>query len=159
MKVVYGDIWEYPAGYICLTTNGDVRKDGAAVMGRGVALQAKERFPGIEFAVGEEIRRCGNVLMVLDFIDWRSSTREEHNPRLFVIFPVKHHWREPADLGLIHESAMSLAELAEEHPDKTFILGRPGCGNGGLTWDEVRPVLEGVGLPDNVHIIDRRETR
>ncbi len=42
----FGDIWEIPGDARVITTNGVVRKDGACVMGRGVALQAKMRYPG-----------------------------------------------------------------------------------------------------------------
>jgi len=30
-------------------------------------------------------------------------------------------------------------------------LPRPGCGNGHRTWEEVKPLLD--GLPDNVWVI------
>ena len=48
MKEIVGDIWDYcgKTGYmIGITTNGEIRKDGKAVMGKVIALQAKERFP------------------------------------------------------------------------------------------------------------------
>ena len=144
MREVFGDIWEYPADYICITTNGGVRKDGAAVMGRGVALQAKQRFPGIEFILGRSILEYGNIFRML--------TVEEKG--LF-IFPVKYHWRERADLTLIEKSTTDLRRAAELRPGRTFVLPRPGCGNGRLLWEQVKPVLERVGLPDNVHVIDR----
>ena len=34
------------------------------------------------------------------------------------------------------------------------VMGR-GCGNGQLTWEEVRPLLE--GLPDNVLVISKEQ--
>ena len=146
MKVVYGDIWEYPADYICLTTNGSIRRDGAAVMGRGVALQSRQRVVGIEHLLGACIKEFG---LHTYFIDER-----------YLAFPVKHHWYERADLLLIQKSAWELNLITGKlHQKSIFVLPRPGCGNGGLSWDEVRPVLESVGLPDNVHIIDRREDK
>lgn len=49
MKEVYGDIWEYhKQGYwIVITTNGFVKKNGCAVMGRGVAKQAVTKYPSL----------------------------------------------------------------------------------------------------------------
>ena len=40
MNEVNGNLWDSNADIIVITTNGAVRKDGAAIMGRGVALQA-----------------------------------------------------------------------------------------------------------------------
>mgnify|MGYP001580901715 CR=1 FL=1 len=57
-----------------------------------------------------------------------------------------------ADLELIKESASQLAVVAGAYSNKTFVLPRPGCGNGGLKWEDVKPVIEPI-LPDNVHVI------
>ena len=145
MKEVFGNIWDYPADYVVITTNGDVRRDGAAVMGRGVALQAKSNFPGMEYLLGKALQLFGSHVRYL-----------ESGRGVIVMFPVKHHWREKADLALIAQSAVELTVLAMLHPDKTFVLPRPGCGNGGLTWKQVKPIIESV-LPDNVHVITLEE--
>ena len=68
-------------------------------------------------------------------------------------FPVKHNWWQPADLDLIAKSAEALEYMALSKPDTSFLLPRPGCGNGKLTWAEVRPVIK--FLPDNVLVIDK----
>lgn len=62
-------------------------------------------------------------------------------PPSLVIFPVKHAWYEPADLDLIRQSAIELLTLTAAQGWKTVLLPRPGCGNGQLTWDQVRPVI------------------
>ena len=60
-----------------------------AVMGRGVALQAKSRFPGIEHALGKLIREYGNHVGVIPRLaGWP--------PVAAISFPVKHHWRQAA---------------------------------------------------------------
>jgi len=144
MKIVYGDIWEYPADVvICITTNGTITKAGNGVMGRGVAAQAKSRFRGIEHHLGMSLKKYGNHC-----VGWTGPWRP------FCYFPVKHRWREKADLELIKRSSEELAAIVRRWPGATFVLPRPGCGNGGLTWEEVRPVIEGI-LPDSVHVIER----
>jgi len=140
MKVVTGDIWDYPADVICITTNGTIKKNGEAVMGRGVALQAVQRFPGVAKDLGENLQRWGNFPHIL---------KSE-----LVTFPVKHHWHERASLDLIKESAVQFAVHVKCFPELIFVLPRPGCGNGGLRWEEVEPVISSL-LPDNVHVIDR----
>jgi hypothetical protein len=142
MKEVYGDIWEYPADVICITTNGVLTKAGNGVMGRGVALQAKERFPGIEKQLGRSLKEYGNQCVV-----WTGP----YQPICF--FPVKHHWREQADVALIIRSAVQLEAIVKRWPGAVFVLPRPGCGNGGLAWADVKPLIE--FLPDQVHVIEK----
>lgn len=146
MQLVYGNFWEYEADYHVITTNGIVRKDGACVMGRGVAAEAKERYPDLPYVLGERIRVVGNV--VHDLGAWRrmGDERECH----LWSFPVKHHWADEADLELVEKSAIALAGLAGM-TTKTFVLVRPGVGNGRRHWAEVEPLL--ACLPDNVHVI------
>lgn len=145
MQELVGNLWDQD-GVLCITTNGDVRKDGALVMGRGVALQAAQRWPRLPFDIGAYIKRHGNVLHgrgLLDGDDYRE----------IVCFPVKHHWREKADLTLIAESCRVLMLLADTYHWDRIILPRPGCGNGQLDWEtEVKPVIAPL-LDDRVFVI------
>lgn len=145
MKELRGDLWD-PA-YACfwrgLTTNGYVKQNGQAVMGRGVAYQATLRYPGIAKELGAWIAQKGNRVHLF--------------PQYKVFsFPVKVSWEQPAKLDLIVASAEELAALARIMQDATFLLPRPGCGNGGLSWDVVGPLLALADLPDNVIVIERR---
>ncbi len=148
MKEVTGDVWVYPANVICIPTNGHYGYQGSkarAVMGRGVAYQAKMRYPGLEYRVGKILEERGND------VHWIGKTSQG---QALMTFPVKHHWREPADLELIEISAYVLAEVAEHYSDLLFVLPRPGCGNGQRIWDgEVKQLIEPI-LPNNVHVID-----
>lgn len=143
MRESHGDLWRHhtPATTpVCITTNGTVRSDGACVMGAGVAAQARARFPGVEYLLGDRIRVGGNSVHFL----------AQHN---IITFPVKHHWHEQADLELIELSAMELCDLADAHGWKHVALPRPGCGNGRLTWAVVKPVL--YMLDDRFEIVER----
>lgn len=122
-----------------ITTNGYINAQGALVMGRGVALQAKQRFPGIEFRIANYVRECGNLVYPMPDL------------RLFT-FPVKHTWNQDADIELIAKSSEQLQILASFNLQDTFYLPRPGCGNGNLQWKDVEPILE--PLPDNVIVIN-----
>ncbi|MCO5205659.1 MAG: hypothetical protein M9928_11545, partial [Anaerolineae bacterium] len=52
-----GDMWSAwdSADLFVITTNSTLRADGALVMGRGIARQARNRFPGIAAALGRAI--------------------------------------------------------------------------------------------------------
>lgn len=144
MREITGELWDYYGRHhtiVLITTNGTVKKNGACVMGRGCAFEATQRIPRIAKQLGALIQKHGNVVVELEY------------ERLWT-FPVKHNWWERADLELIRRSAETLGQLAQPpHQDLTFVLPRPGCGNGHLTWEVVRPLL--AGLPDNVLVITR----
>lgn len=146
MKETRADLWEVEADLRVITTNGTVRADGCLVMGRGCAWEAKERYPGLDKSLGGSVHAEGNIAL------W--------NPRTNLItFPVKHNWWEKADIALIEESARDLVgitDLLEEiwgRPLKV-VVPRPGCGNGGLEWEDVKPVIEPL-LDDRFTVVTK----
>lgn len=144
MKEVFGDVWKYPADIICIPTNGDVDRFGSNVMGKGIALEAKKRSPGIEKTIGWLLKvEEGNFLFQIG----DPNSPGQH----YCTFPTKNHWKSRSSLELIRHSARELRDFAKMYPDKIFVLPRPGCGNGQLDWKDVKPLL--LDLPDNVHVI------
>jgi len=126
------NIWTVrQADALCITTNGTRRKNGTGVMGRGVARQAKERYPALERTLGLALQTRGNVPSIL-----LSGVRP-----ILVSLPVKHHWYEPADLTLIEVSTRAVVAMANEAGWQRVVLPRPGCGNGQLSWAKVEPVI------------------
>lgn len=131
MKEAVGDLWEMPADLRVITTNPAINARNQAVMGRGCALEAKRRIPGLEYRFAGLLREHGNRVMRL--ARYRGAD--------LASFPVKHHWKEEADPELIRSSARQLAALADKFGYNNVVLPRPGCGNGRLSWREVHPVL------------------
>lgn len=129
-----GNLWDIPADTYIITTNGVIKKNGAAVMGRGCALQAKDMFKGIDYDLGYCIDIVGNIPTYIGEYKLKERVYE------IISFPVKHHWRDKADLSLIERSAKMLPKII--HPGATVVMPRPGCGNGGLNWEDVAPVIE-----------------
>lgn len=140
---------------ICITTNGFVKVDGTAVMGAGIAKQAKELLPGVEKMLGDRIRQSGNHVHVFwELVGHYDGEAGEEWTQDLVSFPVKHHWREVADLELIIRSCHELMEWAEETSYwKRILLPRPGCGNGRLNWNYVKEAIKGI-LDERVVIVD-----
>lgn len=136
MKEIKSDIFAtvdpnnaYRTIYICIPTNGVVKRDGNAVMGAGVAKQAYGRCLLLPRRLGKALRTYGNHVLTLGLF---------RNYQFWMAFPVKHHWKEKADLKLIERSCIELASLARNDPTSLYLLPRPGCGHGGLDWAEVR---------------------
>jgi hypothetical protein len=102
-------------------------------MGRGCALEAVERYPDIRRRFAGKLKTNGNVVQGI-----------LKDKEIFLIsFPVKHHWRQPADINLIRKSAKTLREKWLEHGNGCeVVIPRPGCGNGQLEWAAVKPILE-----------------
>lgn len=149
MKEVFGNLWTYPAAIRVITTNGDVNKAGLAVMGRGVALQAAQRWPDIRLTLALFLKEDGNHVHNLGSFGMRTKWFNVWS------FPVKHHWYERADGLLIARSAQEAVAMADAMGwDAPIVLPRPGCGNGQLQWKQVRPWIEGI-LDDRFHVIDR----
>lgn len=152
MEILNGDLWSEigQASLLLVTTNSTVRQDGALVMGRGAAAEAKKRYPELPFELGRQLLDKGlqNDEYNLLIADSPLMVR----PYLGA-FQVKYHWRDEASLLLIRHSAVALAEYARVRPQLRIVMNYPGIGNGRLNRDEVEPILAGpLGEVDNVFI-------
>lgn len=123
-----------------ITTNPIIRQDGAVVMGRGIALEAKTRYPKLPYDFGAVLQDLGNELV-------GPIGRYEGVPIWY--FMVKNHWANDADLSIICQSIQALKNKITR-TNKRVDLNFPGIGNGRLPRDSVLYLLE--DLPDNVHI-------
>lgn len=147
MRLANGDLWTMEGDAICITTNGSVTNRGNAVMGRGCALQAAQKFPWLPTMPAAELTDGGNHVR-------HFTTPQAGLPSLVLImFPVKDRWDQKARLKLIEQSAYELMDLIERLKLQNVLLPRPGCGNGGRTWAEVEPILSPV-LDDRVIVVD-----
>jgi len=146
MREIRGDIFKLLEtgnfdGF-CITTNGNVKSNGECVMGRGIALTCKQKFPNIAITLGNLIRIRGNHVHRLG--TYKSYT--------VFSFPVKHNWWEAADIELIKRSCVELTQLLDRLNLKSVLLPRPGCGNGKLNWNDVQPVIAEL-LDDRVVVV------
>lgn len=141
MNEIIGNLFDFIGGHnvIVIPTNGVTKKDGAAVMGAGIAHTASLRFPALPRLLGKELRDSGVQVYHFQVVDVKTRKRE-----VVVAFPTKFHWRRRSDVSLIEMSAKELRQLADTMPRNVkFYLPRVGCGLGGLNWqDEVAPILD-----------------
>lgn len=140
MIEVVGDMWTYPAEWRCITTNGMVKNDGCLVMGGGCALEAKQRYPGIDHKLGTMVEAFGNKPYTIELYK-------------LITLPTKHDWKDNSDIDLIVYGAKILAEFVKVNNIKSIVIPRPGCGLGGLNWDDVKKVLEPIFDTDAFIII------
>jgi hypothetical protein len=116
---------------VCITTNGCVKKDGKAVMGKGIAYQACNLFPSIDEKLGSYIKEYGNRAFNLGL--WSFNGK---HIRVFS-YPTKYHWKDHSDITLIYKSAEQLMEMADKFKPNKILMPPPGCGCGSLSWELV----------------------
>lgn len=152
VKQYTGDIWRmHEAGwYITIPTNLYVKENGEAVMGRGLAQQATQKFQRCALWYGYELK--DHVRQVPDGRNPRMEDINEkgliavHHDWRAVFLPVKTSWNQQARKGLIEKSLVCLARTIQR-PDTTMsevgvALPRIGCGNGLLDWEsDVKPMV------------------
>jgi hypothetical protein len=134
------------ADLFLITTNSTLKKDThALVMGRGIARQAKERFPKLNLALGKQIQTiCGSLGEYGLLISPRWPAAK------LGAFQVKRHYSQPASLELIQRSTAALCTWCAEHPDADVYLNFPGVGYGQLHREDVLPIIS--QLPEQVTI-------
>lgn len=141
MILEHGDMWDIfdYTNHFIFTGNNYIKQNGALVMGRGIAREVRDRFPGVDLAIGKQVdvrTKHGFYGLILG--------------RHIGVFQVKRHFGEAADLGLISDSAFILSDVAGRNPENRFDMNFPGIGNGHLKYNDVLPIIQ--NLPDNVHI-------
>lgn len=107
------------------------------VMGKGIALQFKQRWPknfkDYEAASKREEIKPGKMF-IHDLGEWAK-------PRFIVNFPTKVHWRGDSKLEYVEDGLRDLVKQVKRLGIKSISLPPLGCGNGGLDWDEVRELI------------------
>lgn len=108
------------------------------VMGKGIALQFKQAFPD-NFRQYERACRANEVQPGKMF---SVSTGSLFNPKYIINFPTKRHWKGKSRLEDIQAGLKAL--IAEVKHLGICSIGIPplGCGNGGLEWSQVKPIIE-----------------
>ena len=119
------------------------------VMGKGIALQFKEKFPD-NFKEYSRACRQSRVRPGRMFV---FNTYRPQAHRYIINFPTKRHWREPSYIPDIEAGTADLAQEIQDRKIVSIAIPALGSGLGGLEWEQVKPILES-GLRDleNVRI-------
>jgi O-acetyl-ADP-ribose deacetylase (regulator of RNase III) len=107
-------------------------------MGKGIALQFKQRFPA-NFKAYETACAAGAVMPGRMLIHDHGGLV---HPRWIVNFPTKRHWRDNSRLEDIAGGLKALTADLQRLGIRSIAVPALGCGLGGLDWIVVRPVIE-----------------
>lgn len=118
------------------------------VMGKGLASAFKSRYPEM-FKAYRKLCQDG-LLDIGKLWLWKGPDQWVLN------FPTKKHWRAPSKLEYVETGLQKFVEQYEQRGITEIAFPRLGCGNGGLDWVEVRPLMELYlrKLPITVYIHD-----
>lgn len=97
-------------------------------MEKGIALQAKQRYPKLPLKLGEKLKNFGNHVYVF----------EEYK---IITFPTKNNWRDNSTYELIKSSCDNLYVICRYLDIKKIVMPMVGCSNDGLKWSEVKKII------------------
>ncbi len=120
------------------------------VMGKGIALQFKKAFPQ-NFKAYEKACKQGRVEIGSVFVYDHGAVAQ---PQFIINFPTKEHWRSNSRLEHISRGLDDLAVKIRELKIGSIAIPPLGCGNGGLDWSDVEPLIRQklAGLDVVAHI-------
>jgi O-acetyl-ADP-ribose deacetylase (regulator of RNase III)/uncharacterized protein YwgA len=107
------------------------------VMGKGIALQFKQTYPG-NFKEYEKACRRHEVSTGKIFV---YPTGALLGVKYIINFPTKKHWKEKSEIGYIRNGLDNLIEVIKDYSIHSIAIPPLGCGNGGLNWRDVRPLI------------------
>jgi O-acetyl-ADP-ribose deacetylase (regulator of RNase III) len=122
------------------------------VMGKGIALQFKNQFPHNYSVYREACKlgkfKIGEVLLVKDC----DLLREKY----IINFPTKEHWKSGSKYEYIEKGLKALKEVLLEHNIKSVALPPLGCGNGGLDWNKIKPMIVAAlnDVPSEIQVFE-----
>ena len=116
------------------------------VMGKGIALQFKNKWPK-NFKLYEAACKAHEVQPGKMFVfDAGAYAR----PNFIINFPTKEHWRGNSKIEFIRDGLVDLIAQIRRLNIRSVAIPPLGCGNGGLNWNDVRPLIVAAfaELPD-----------
>jgi O-acetyl-ADP-ribose deacetylase (regulator of RNase III) len=108
------------------------------VMGKGLALQFKKAFPEV-FTAYARACKAGELVVGRMHVVQRAIP-----PRFIINFPTKKHWRLPSTAAYVEAGLRDLVARVRALGIQSIAVPALGCGNGGLAWAVVRPLIVGA---------------
>lgn len=128
LKALIGDLFSSQAQTLVNTVNC------VGVMGKGVALEFKKRFPA---TFDDYAARCDRKQVRLG----EPYLFRDPGGRPILNFPTKGHWRSSSRLADIERGLDFFARNYADWGIASIAFPPLGCGNGGLEWSEVGPLI------------------
>ena len=128
MKILVGDILQSKAQTLINTVNC------VGIMGKGIALEFKKRFPEM---FQDYVERCERK-EVKPGVPYIYKTLL---PPQIVNFPTKDHWKSVSRIADIERGLQLLVNHCKDWGITSVAIPPLGCGNGQLEWKAVGPLI------------------
>jgi O-acetyl-ADP-ribose deacetylase (regulator of RNase III) len=108
------------------------------VMGKGIALQFKNKWPE-NYKAYEAACKTKKVVTGKMFVFDSGGLVK---PNYIINFPTKRHWRGASSIEFIRTGLQDLVDHVRRLRIRSIAIPPLGCGSGGLDWQVVRPIIE-----------------
>ena len=120
------------------------------VMGRGIALQFKKAWPDNFNAYALACKNKELTPGVMFIYEIQKAA----NPRFFINFPTKRHWRNTSCIEDIEAGLITLVNEIKQRNIKSIAIPPLGAGLGGLEWSVVYEKIKNAMEPlTDVHVL------
>lgn len=106
------------------------------IMGKGIALAFKKAFP-LNFTLYK--KQCDNNEFSVGSIFLTNTG--QLTPKFIINFPTKKHWKGRSKIEFIVSGMKELVKTINTNQIKSVAIPPLGCGNGGLDWNVVKPII------------------
>lgn len=131
MKFIKGNLLDSEAQALVNTVNT------VGVMGKGIALQFKERFPE-NFHAYSKACKNGEVIIGKMFIHDELTFNGQ---KTIINFPTKEQWFRKSQYKYIEQGLKDLVNVIQERKIESIAIPPLGSGNGGLNWSKVKEMM------------------
>lgn len=131
MKFIKGNLLDSEAQALVNTVNT------VGVMGKGIALQFKERFPE-NFRAYSRACKNGEVKTGKMFVFDELTINGQ---KTIINFPTKEQWFRKSQYKYIEEGLQDLVSVIQHKKLKSVAIPPLGAGNGGLNWNKVKMLM------------------
>ena len=142
------------------------------VMGRGLALHTKRKFPDVYVAY-QDACRSKRITATKPYLYKREGSLDEeladfgadlitpNAVKWFLLFATKRKWRENSRLEDIEGGLDWVQRNFKKQGIQSLAMPALGCGLGGLDWKDVGPLmckyLHGIGIPVAIYLPRERK--
>jgi O-acetyl-ADP-ribose deacetylase (regulator of RNase III)/uncharacterized protein YwgA len=128
IRILIGDILQSKAQAIVNTVNC------VGIMGKGIAAEFKKKYPAM---YKDYKKRCDAKQVPLG----EPYLYQDKSGISIINFPTKHHWRSLSHLKDIIRGLDYFVAHINDWKIKSVAIPPLGCGNGGLEWSVIGPIM------------------
>ncbi len=107
------------------------------VMGKGIAFSFKSQFPN-NFKIYKKACKEGQIDIGKSLVVKELTPTGE---KYIINFPTKKDWKQKSEIEYITKGLENLVNIISQHNIKSIAIPPLGCGNGGLLWEDVKPLM------------------